>query len=172
MSKGMLPPHKPGSIAATAENWLERHGIGVLLLAASLMFAMGVALPFMEVQRFFVLTDEFSLIEGTIQLFRDGEWLIATAVFLFSMVFPAAKIGVAFWLWSRVEVGSGRQVTALRWIEGLGKWSMADVFVVAVVIVSAKMSGVATAFTEFGLYAFTASLVTVAIATRMLRRRQ
>ena len=162
---------RPGSIAATDGDWIGRHGIGLMLLVAAATFAAGVTLPMFKISKFLVLTDRYSVVMGVYDLARDGELLVAAAIAVFALLFPALKIALTFWLWAVAEIGSGRQAKGLRWLDSLGKWSMVDVFVVALIVFSAKATGVATAGTEPGLYAFATSLVLVALSVRFLKRR-
>ena len=64
----------------------------------------------------------------------------------------------------------GRQDRAVaRLLPILGKWSMMDVMLVALVIVAAKTSGMATAFTQPGLWFYAASAVMTGILQMRLR---
>ena len=51
----------------------------------------------------------------------------------------------------------------------VSKWSMMDVLIVAIVIVAAKTSGFADAFTQPGLWYYVISVAAAAIATYMVR---
>ena len=48
---------------------------------------------------------------------------------------------------------------SLTLIETLGKWSMLDVFVVALLLVSLKLGALAKVEVHYGLYFFTASVI-------------
>ena len=53
-------------------------------------------------------------------------------------------------------------------LEHLGKWSMMDVFVVALVVVIAKISALADAHARYGIYFFGASiLLSMAVGLRI-----
>ena len=60
------------------------------------------------------------------------------------------------------------------WVSALGKWSMLDVFVVAILIVTMKAAGLARIQIGIGLYLFTLSVVATQLASawidRVLRR--
>jgi paraquat-inducible protein A len=59
-------------------------------------------------------------------------------------------------------------------VEHLGKWSMLDVFVVAILIVAMKSANVANLHIGIGLYLFTFSVITTQLTSswisRVLRR--
>jgi len=75
------------------------------------------------------------LLEMIQSMFGSGEWLVGTLVGAFSVVFPAVKIALCSLLLRAAspsnEAGRERLTRALHI---LGPWSMADVFVVAVMV--------------------------------------
>ena len=73
------------------------------------------------------------------------------------MVFPAAKLLAAGWVWARVDAASGGGHRAVRLMEALGRWSMIDVFVAALIVVAVKVSLVADVGVHSGIYVFAAA---------------
>ena len=96
-----------------------------------------------------------------------GDWLLAAAVGLFSIVFPSLKLAL---LHVAVHGGAEAHARLPAWVRGLANWSMLDVLLVALVIFAAKTSGLATAFTKPGLWFFALSVVLTATATALLNR--
>ncbi len=78
---------------------------------------------------------------------------------LFSVVFPLTKLGFGAALWLFADPGSPRVARILHWIEMLGKWSMLDVFVVALIVAAANISLMSDIAVHAGLYVFTASIL-------------
>ena len=79
-------------------------------------------------------------------------------IVLFSLLFPVMKLAAAYQAVFRNEkLGN--------WISALGKWSMMDVLLVAIVVFAAKTSGLANAFTQPGVWFYALSTATVAVAT-------
>jgi paraquat-inducible protein A len=58
----------------------------------------------------------------------------------------------------------------VHWLGVLGKWSMLDVFVVAITIVITKISSFAKAEARLGLYFFGASIMLAMLATGWIER--
>jgi len=135
-----------------------------ILLAATLCFAFGIVLPLITVDRLYFFSDEPSLIGMVSALWQAGDPLLATVVALFSVVFPALKLG----LLHRAAYGGG---AVPNWLKALSNWSMLDVVLVALVIFAAKTSGLATAVTKPGLWFFAASVVLTAAASALIRQR-
>jgi paraquat-inducible protein A len=144
--------------------------LGWWLLAASALLVAGLTLPALTVDRFFIFTDRFSILQAMARLMEEGEWLLAAAVLLFSVLFPAAKILFAFWLWHGVDPRGPRFHKIAHRLEVLGKWSMLDVLVAALMIFSIKASAVADATAQPGLYLFMASVVISMVAVYRVRR--
>jgi len=154
------------SAFASARGWDRL--VPAALLAALALLAAGLALPVMTVDRFFVFSSHFSILQSLDALWRNREYLLFAAVGLFSVVFPAAKLGTGLALWFCADPKSERGARLLAWIDGLGRWSMLDVFLLAILLVTIRSQGVG-ARTEIGLYLFAAAVVTSILAAQWLR---
>ncbi len=77
----------------------------------------------------------FSLLGGIRHLWVDGQSGLAAVLFLFSVLFPVIKLtGLV------LQVGQLLPTTssAVVWLSRLGKWSMLDVLVLALIVVAFK----------------------------------
>ncbi len=142
-----------------------------LLLSSSLLLALGVALPIMEVQphlgpyheylAYFIAElgerQSFSILSAVLHLFADRVYVLGVIVLLFSVLFPLWKISV-LWL-GFLELAQGRLPGTLFYVaERLGKYSMVDVFVIALIIVALKgLPGGSQVVLQPGLYCFIGS---------------
>jgi paraquat-inducible protein A len=144
---------------------MRRVVLALLLPAATACFVLGLTLPLLELERLLVLTDRPSLLQLVTGLWTDGEQLLAGAVALFSVVFPMAKLAAL-----HVAVVAGTPGRSLQMLGALGKWSMMDVMLVALVIFAAKTSGLATAITQPGLLFYAGAVVLSALAAVLARR--
>jgi paraquat-inducible protein A len=134
------------------------------IVAALVLLALGLALPVMSVDRFFVFTSRFSILDSLDALYRAREYFLFAAVGLFSIVFPVGKLAACLALWCLADVHGRSFRTLVVWIDHLGRWSMLDVFLVAILLVIIRVAGVGRAHTEIGLYVFAAAVV-LSIAT-------
>ena len=142
---------------------------GAMLLAALALLVPGVFLPLVTVEKLLIFTDQVSLYGGIVGLYDSGEYFLATVLLAFSLVFPLIKILIGLVVASRGgPQAAPRLLGALAW---LGKWSMLDVFIVGLLVVSIKSNYLADAGTEPGLYFFTASIVLSLLATHRLLRK-
>jgi hypothetical protein len=104
-------------------------------------------------------------------LFSDGSYLLGIIIFLFSVVFPLLKILLcSFALIPSIHGDTKRSI--IKTISYVSKWSMADVFIVAVIIVMFKAKGFNFKFTaEPGIYFYALSAVLSSLAIILVMRR-
>ena len=166
------PPQDEGTAAAGAEmpaggrNW----ALGGLLTATAGCLLAGWVLPVMTVQTLFVFDDEVSILGACFRLLEDGELPLFLIVLVFTVIFPATKLAFAFDAWVRLQRADARLHRTLRWIETLGKWSMLDVFVVALVVVVVKLSYVSDVTVHLGLYVFALAVVLSMLSVKAIAR--
>jgi paraquat-inducible protein A len=139
----------------------------LILLGASISFALGVTLPLMQVDRLYFLSTSPSLIEVVSSLWSHGDNAIAIVTALFSVIFPTLKLTVLHFAAFRAHETT---VEIPRWFKALARWSMLDVMVVALIIFAAKTSGLASAATKSGLWFFALSAVLTALASSALSK--
>lgn len=104
---------------------------------------------------------------GCVALWDEGMWAVATLVFAASIAVPFLKLIAIFalcWL-----DGSGRWVRARGWtlrqIERIGRWSMLDVFLLAVLVALVKLESLSSARPGAGLFFFAAVVVLTILAS-------
>ncbi|WP_291843306.1 paraquat-inducible protein A [Maricaulis sp.] len=136
-----------------------------LLVIASALLGPGLLLPALETRHLGLWGDEHSILSLGLTLAAEQEWMLALIVLTFSVGFPLAKLG---WMW-RMQVSDTlpetfRQPGALRWLERLGKWSMADVLVMALVVFSLRGNLMLEARPLIGAYCFALSTILAMLA--------
>jgi paraquat-inducible protein A len=163
-----LPKAHPYSLSMTA-NWLERL-IGPGLLLSFLLFISGLIIPVASVDKLLFFTGSYSILAFIHELFQQGNYLIGSAITLFSVIFPLLKLFQAARFWWFIDHRSVRITTALRRLEMLGKWSMMDVFVVAIGIVIATSTQLANMTPRIGIYLFGMSVLVGMLAVGQMER--
>lgn len=136
-------------------------------LLATLLLPIGLLYPALHTTQFAFWSGEHSIIGFGYALFAGQEYALAGIVWLLSIAFPAIKL---IWLWRLLAAPQTASAQALRRLEWLGKWSMADVLIIALVVFSARGSAAFDAEPEAGLYAFTASVLLAMFASGRLLR--
>jgi paraquat-inducible protein A len=135
------------------------------------LFILGVFSPLMTVKTWLLFANTFSLVSGLIQLVEAGHYLLFLLVMTFSLVLPLVKmsVGVVVNITTSRTHTSARRV--LHWLALCGKWSMIEVFIVAILVVVGKMRSIAAVDVHYGLYAFAASVLLLHLATCRLDTR-
>jgi len=157
----------------TNRNIASRHPHNALLLriliALSIVFLIiGLLAPIFTISKLIVIKNTFSIISGIQQLIDEQQWFLFFIITLFSVVLPIIKIIILSLLVSHKVDCSTRNQKYLNWIHRIGKWSMLDVFVIAILIVSVKLGPIVNIEMEFGLYAFTVSVILVMLITSQI----
>ncbi|NJM33466.1 MAG: paraquat-inducible protein A [Rhodomicrobium sp.] len=146
--------------------------LGVLILAATVCLVLGLTLPIMRLTRFYVWTDVHSLLSVVRELYYSGEYLLAAIICIFSVLFPFVKLLYLLALYSVRQVSTRAPKRWLKRLGWLGKWSMLDVLVLALLIFYAKSTNLADATSMPGVYLFAAAVILTMIATAIIERDQ
>jgi paraquat-inducible protein A len=102
-------------------------------------------------------TETISIAGGILALLGDGKYFVAAIILTFSVLFPLWKLGVIWHSLNAVEAG-GRLDRQLHVIEKLGKFSMVDIFVIALLVLAVKgLPGGSAVTLHWGVIAFAAS---------------
>lgn len=144
--------------------------VPALLVVALLLFLTGVFFPFFHVTKFWVFNDAVSVVSGIITLFHEGEYFLFAVLTLFTLVFPVVKLGLLAVIWLEREHDLARVRRLHRMVEHAGRWSMLDVFVVAILIVTMKSAAAAEIHIGLGLYLFTISIIFTQLASGWIDR--
>ena len=140
-----------------------------LLVITAITFTVGLSAPILTLEKFFIIENTFSIFSGLLQLLEEGRIFLFVIISLFSVVLPIIKLGVLFRLLGSRASSSETLHRYLRLMHQYGKWSMLDVFVVALLVVAVKLGAVASVETHYGLYAFGAAvLLTMVITARVI----
>lgn len=145
--------------------------VGILTITSIILLILGVTLPMIDIDArlnsfAFNLFEEpitfeeqviyyqsKSIVEVTKTLWQGGSWdlkLVGTLVLMFSIVFPFFKLALSGLYLFSSKIRDSKLAKGI--IFHLGKWSMADVFVVAIFmayigfygIISAQLNGIST----------------------------
>lgn len=166
---GMLP-WASSDASGKAVHMVSGRGPGwidAMLALAALAYGVGVSAPLFTVEKLLIFSETVSIFSALQQLAAEGYVFLFMAVLIFSVLLPMAKLALLMRMrWGRAPMPA----VWLDWLERLAKWSMLDVFVVALLVVSVKLRFIAQVQTHYGLYAFAGSvLLTMAVAASLRR---
>ena len=148
----------------------SRFAVPALLVSAFALFGTGVLFPFFHVTKFWVFESSVSVVGGMVTLFREREYFLFAVLTLFTLVFPCVKLALLAIAWMERDHDLARVHRLHQWVDSLGKWSMLDVFVVAILIVAMKSAAVAEIHLGGALYLFTFSVVATQLASTWIAR--
>ena len=143
----------------TAGNPAEAWRLRVILWITTALLGVGLVAPIITLHKFVLIENTFSVISGVIELFREGQFFLFILISGFSIVLPLLKIVLLHTVLSAKDNNPENIRKYLHWMHTFGKWSMLDVFVVAILVVSVKLGAIASVEMRYGLYAFAAAVV-------------
>ena len=148
----------------------EARLLTVILLVTVALLAVGMVAPIITLNKFVLIENTFSIFSGSIELLKEGKFFLFIVITSFSIVLPLLKITVLFLLVSVKQNKTANLHKCLHWMHLFGKWSMLDVFVVAVLVVTVKLGAIASVEARYGLYAFTVAVfLTMYVTARVVR---
>jgi paraquat-inducible protein A len=107
-------------------------------LAAFLLFWPAILLPVLEIEQLGHV-HQSSILGGIFDLFAHGDYFVGGVVLVFSIIFPLAKIMLLLELSLLELLGRRHKAWTLRLMEDLGKWSMMDVLLLALLVMMVKV---------------------------------
>lgn len=146
--------------------------INITSLMTLTLFITSLFSPLFTLEKFYFFSNTVSVLSALISLLDEGHLFLFVIIFIFSILFPLFKLSIMLYIWNS-EAGEVIQ-KLLKLIHHLGKWSMLDVFVVALLVVSIKFDQMAEMKIHYGLYLFLSavvlSMLISAISTRFLEK--
>jgi paraquat-inducible protein A len=133
------------------------------LAASTALLVRGLSLPLMYSQKLF-WENTYSVWTGVVELWNQHELALAGILFFFSIVFPFAKLVGLTVIWF-LKLPTDQLSRLLHWLGILGKWSMLDVFVVAILIVLVKLGPLVKVEPRIGIYVFSAAIAASMLTT-------
>jgi len=138
--------------------------LSLLIMLATLSLALGVMLPAVSFTTVFVWTKQHSIATIIWALYSSQELLLCLVIFAFSMLFPFLKLLYLITLVASPSLPhafGSRTLAAMEWV---GRYSMTDVMVLALVVFYVNASGYSEASVLPGTYFFAASAVLTMLA--------
>jgi len=138
-----------------------------LLVTAAILYIPANLLPIMTVSSLGQGAPS-TIMSGVIELVQHGMFPIAAVVFIASILVPTFKlVGIALLLFSvqRHQPLSARQrIIMYRFIEFIGRWSMLDIFVIAILVALVSFGRLASIEANLGAVAFSSVVILTMLA--------
>jgi paraquat-inducible protein A len=148
------------AVAGQVQPWTRNFRnfvLSLLIILATIFFVLGVVLPAIRFTTVYVWTNEHSIATIIYALYTNQEFFLCMVIFAFSIFFPFLKLFYLLTLMITPDVPAefrSRSVAVMEWI---GRYSMTDVMVLALIIFYVNSSGYTEADVQPGVYFFAAS---------------
>lgn len=143
-------------------------GVWLAFLALAL-FLIGILAPSLIVNRFGIV-GRLSLLDGIGVLWSAGHSLLAVLILFFTILFPPTKLALTVLAAvPLLPLAAPARRKLLGLVEALGRWSLLDVLVIAILIVTIKVHGFVSVDAAWGIYAFTLSIILSMLAAHFVK---
>ncbi len=138
-----------------------------LLITAAIIYIPANVLPIMTVSSL-GQGEPSTIMSGVIELVQHGMIPIASVVFIASILVPTFKlVGIALLLFSvqrRQPLSARQRIWVYRFIEFIGRWSMLDIFVIAILVAVVNFGRIASVEANLGAVAFASVVILTMLA--------
>jgi len=145
-----------------------------LLLTATLFSIPAQSLPIM-VTTALGKEDPATIIAGAMLFLKHGDWPIALIIFTASVLIPFGKIMAIAWLCLATRrtspMNMKTQMRLYRVTEWIGRWSMVDVFVIAIVVAMLQIGQILSVAPGLGGIAFCGMVIFTMLASHQFDPR-
>ncbi len=145
-----------------------------LLLTATLFSIPAQSLPIM-VTKALGKEDPATIIAGAMLFLKHGDWPIALIIFTASVLIPFGKIMAIAWLCLATRrtspMNMKTQMRLYRVTEWIGRWSMVDVFVIAIVVAMLQIGQILSVAPGLGGIAFCGMVIFTMLASHQFDPR-
>ena len=131
----------------------------MLLAGAAICLLLGLTLPVVRLSWLYFFTSKHSILSVIKVLIGSGEWFLGIVLAVFSVLFPLLKLSFLLMLYWRSLDGNLPEPGILGVLSWLGRWSMLDVLILALVVFYVKQQGMADAMALPGIYFFAISVL-------------
>lgn len=138
--------------------------LSFLIIVATVFFALGVILPVIKFTTVYVWTREHSIATIIWALFENDELFLSAVLFVFSILFPFLKLFYLMTLLTSPDIPAEFRRKSISTMEWLGRYSMTDVMMLALMIFYVNSSGYTEAKVQPGVYFFAASALITMLA--------
>ena len=124
-------------------------------LTALIFYVPANIFPFMTIEMY-GNRNTTTVWSGILDLAEGGSWPLAIIVFLASMLIPFFKLIILFYLGltSKNQKNKKFKLTLYKTVEAVGRWSMLDIFLLAILVAIMKLGSLANVKPEPGALLF------------------
>jgi len=140
----------------------------VLFISAAILYIPANLFPIMHTSSILGSEDD-TIMSGVALFWNDGDYPLAAVIFVASILVPMLKLFTLAFLTISVQRRSTwrprQRTTLFRIVEGIGRWSMLDVFVITLTVALVRFKSLAVITPGPGALAFASVVVLTMIAS-------
>src|SRR5258707_7557289 len=141
----------------------------LLFVLAGGALTAGLRLPAITITQAGLFDSQYSILAGLGSLADQGHYAVFAFILLFSVLLPYVKLLLLAWLFfSPGPVERRRRL--LAWLAAVGRWSLLDVLVVALIVFSLQGGFFVSSRLEPGLYLFAGAVILSMALTAWIAR--
>jgi paraquat-inducible protein A len=130
---------------------------GLLISLVSLW--IGIFAPVMTFKKLVFFKETYSIVAGLRALFSNEEYFLFLILLVFSVLFPTIKILLLGYIRHSSSWSRERREKWLHILSSASKWSMLEVYVVAMLVVVLRLGILGSVTLHWGLYLFAVSVL-------------
>jgi paraquat-inducible protein A len=138
-----------------------------LMLSAAVLYIPANLLPILTIRELGIPREK-TIISGLVEFWQMGSYPIAIVIFSASILIPLLKIIALLWLCGAAKgmiPYSATMLGKVYWVtELLGRWSMVDIFVVAILVAMVQLGNYMTVTPGPGALAFAGVVILTMLA--------
>ena len=163
-SEAAIAPAEQAPARETKVSAFRNFGLSFLIILATVFFALGIILPVIRFTTVYVWSNEHSIATIIWALYKNEEYFLCVVLFAFSIFFPFLKLFYLLTLVTSPDLDPAFRARSISTMEWLGRYSMTDVMVLALMIFYVNSSGYTEASVLPGVYFFAASALMTMLA--------
>jgi len=149
------------------KNW----DIDILLWTSIITLGIGLFAPILTFKKLLFYKSTVSIYSVLTGLFQEKEFILFLIVVVFSVIFPVTKnFMIALIRYMRSEPTEAMN-KRLHYLSQISKWSMLDVFLVALLVVIVRLGVLGKVEVRWGIFVFAASVILSSLATSRLLKK-
>lgn len=121
------------------KNYNSKSFILIQLFLSIVAFGLGISLPIFSNTKFFFFSEDISLLKSIQILFSQDDYFLGLIILLFTILTPILKYIIIIVI--QFSTNSNLKKRFANLLTNIGKWSMLDVFVIALIIITMKIDG-------------------------------
>ncbi len=125
--------------------------IGTLLIGSLITLTAAVAVTFLQIHQFLLSSNAYSILRSIESLFQQKQYVVGISMVVFLIVFPFLRVmgTIVHWYSASPEWKSIRRI---QWLDLVARWSMLDVFGLALILVLTEGQRMVRTDVRIGLY--------------------